>query len=186
MFCNTGPEGAMGMKPRWEILADIINREKYTHIVEVGVSRGINACNLLKLCPNVQKMYLVDITDSVFDFGMFKEAGIHNKIQFLPMASEDAVKHINRDFELVFIDANHAYDSVKKDIALWWPKVHPGGILCGHDYINGQPNYGVVQAVDEWSNTIDYKVNFEDDVLEEGKLKIWWVKKEWRFGNESK
>ena len=36
--------------------------------------------------------------------------------------------------DVVFIDACHAYSEVKKDLAAWWPKVKPGGILCGHDY----------------------------------------------------
>lgn len=37
--------------------------------------------------------------------------------------------------DFVYIDANHAYDFVKQDIALWYPKVKEGGYLGGHDYI---------------------------------------------------
>jgi predicted O-methyltransferase YrrM len=36
-------------------------------------------------------------------------------------------------FDLVFLDADHSYASVRDDIACWRPKVRPGGILCGHD-----------------------------------------------------
>jgi len=36
-------------------------------------------------------------------------------------------------FDLVFIDADHSYENVRKDIAAWRSKVRPGGILCGHD-----------------------------------------------------
>jgi predicted O-methyltransferase YrrM len=36
-------------------------------------------------------------------------------------------------FDLVFIDADHSYSSVRDDIAAWRPKVRPGGVLCGHD-----------------------------------------------------
>jgi hypothetical protein len=36
-------------------------------------------------------------------------------------------------FDLVFIDADHSYNSVREDIAAWRSKVRPGGILCGHD-----------------------------------------------------
>lgn len=37
--------------------------------------------------------------------------------------------------DFVYIDANHAYEYVKEDIEAWWPKVRPGGILAGHDFV---------------------------------------------------
>jgi len=46
---------------------------------------------------------------------------------------------------LIFIDADHSYSAVKKDLG-WWDHVLPGGILCGHDYYSFP---GVRQAVDE-------------------------------------
>lgn len=39
----------------------------------------------------------------------------------------------NDSVDLVFIDADHIYDFVKKDILAWYPKVKKGGIICGHD-----------------------------------------------------
>jgi len=62
--------------------------------------------------------------------------------------SENASKQIyDESLDFVFIDAQHDYDSVKRDIELWTPKLKPGGLLSGHDY---QPNFqGVIQAVDE-------------------------------------
>jgi hypothetical protein len=35
--------------------------------------------------------------------------------------------------DLLFIDGDHRYAGVRSDIALWTPKVRPGGIVCGHD-----------------------------------------------------
>jgi predicted O-methyltransferase YrrM len=51
-------------------------------------------------------------------------------------------------FDIVYIDASHDYESVKKDIESWYPKVKNGGVICGDDYIGGWP--GVVKAVDEF------------------------------------
>ena len=47
----------------------------------------------------------------------------------------------------VFIDADHTYEAVKRDIQNWMPKVREGGILAGHDYVSTWP--GVMRAVDE-------------------------------------
>lgn len=54
-------------------------------------------------------------------------------------------------FDFVFIDADHTYDAVKKDIANWESKVKPGGLLCGHDYAHEEgKGWGVKKAVDEF------------------------------------
>jgi hypothetical protein len=36
-------------------------------------------------------------------------------------------------FDFVFIDADHEYEGVKRDILAWYPKVRKGGFLMGHD-----------------------------------------------------
>ena len=50
-------------------------------------------------------------------------------------------------FHLIFLDANHEYESVRDDILAWRPLLAKGGILCGHDYGPSWP--GVMKAVDE-------------------------------------
>ncbi len=57
-----------------------------------------------------------------------------------------------KDFEdgsidFLFIDANHTYEYVSRDIAAYLPKMKKGGIIAGHDYNMSHP--GVIQAVNE-------------------------------------
>ncbi len=52
-----------------------------------------------------------------------------------------------RPLDLVFIDADHDYESCVNDIQGWMKHVRPGGVICGHDYGVGFP--GVTKAVDE-------------------------------------
>jgi hypothetical protein len=52
----------------------------------------------------------------------------------------------DRYFDFVFLDADHSYKGVKRDILAWFQKVKIGGWLCGHDYNNFE---GVNKAVDE-------------------------------------
>ena len=52
----------------------------------------------------------------------------------------------------VFIDADHSYEAVKADLAAWYPKVKPGGIIAGHDFVWNHPvsQKGVIRAVREF------------------------------------
>jgi predicted O-methyltransferase YrrM len=50
-------------------------------------------------------------------------------------------------FDMVFIDACHEYEAVKRDIETWRELLTPQGILCGHDFFGNYP--GVSQAVRE-------------------------------------
>jgi len=44
-----------------------------------------------------------------------------------------------------FIDAAHDYDSVKKDLVAWQPKLKAAGLLAGHDAQHAE----VMRAVNE-------------------------------------
>ena len=61
-----------------------------------------------------------------------------------PYANITKVKKMSLDFarevkdqslDFVYIDACHEYDAVKQDIQAWLPKVKPGGMIAGHDYL---------------------------------------------------
>ena len=129
---------------------------------EIGVKEGRFISYLLQQYPNLI-MYAVDPwedqpngaeTYEGWDWGdiytQYREkiAPYQNRVLELQHYSEQAAQHVE-DFSLdfVFIDAQHDYDSVKRDIELWTPKLKPGGLLSGHDY---QPKFqGVIQAVHE-------------------------------------
>lgn len=53
----------------------------------------------------------------------------------------------DKSIDFCFIDANHTYEFVKKDIAAYLPKMKPGGVIAGHDFNLHHP--GVIQAVSE-------------------------------------
>jgi hypothetical protein len=62
---------------------------------------------------------------------------------------DSSIEHTNFPnsfFDAVYIDANHAYISVKQDIQKWLPKIKNDGFICGHDY-DFLPD--VQKAVDE-------------------------------------
>jgi len=59
---------------------------------------------------------------------------------------------LNKSVDIVFIDADHRYSSVVKDITAWAPKVKNGGILSGHDCNNCIGNYDITLIEKDWDS----------------------------------
>jgi len=58
-------------------------------------------------------------------------------------------------FDWIYIDGNHQYEFVKKDLELYYPKIKVGGFIMGDDY-HGKGKWwqdGVKRAVDEFIAT---------------------------------
>lgn len=75
---------------------------------------------------------------------------------------EAAMRAPDNGFDFVYIDARHDYESVKEDLNAWCAKVRPGGILAGHDYVDGdlpQGEFYVKSAVDEFFGERDIPVH---------------------------
>lgn len=65
----------------------------------------------------------------------------------------DAVRWFDDNtLDFVFIDANHDYKHFAEDLREWHKKVKPGGIVSGHDWVNGCNGlaFGVKQRMWEW------------------------------------
>ena len=72
----------------------------------------------------------------------------NRKFKYLKGRAENLVEKFDDEyFDTIFIDMDHSYQSVKRDIQQWLPKVKPGGILAGDDYRTTLP--GVIEAVKE-------------------------------------
>ena len=92
-----------------------------------------------------------------------KEGKLYNKFKdnlkevsdyYIPlrMTTGEASLHFpDQSIDIVYVDADHSYDGVTKDLELWTPKVKPGGIMSGHDYdIGGSAWQECRRAVDDF------------------------------------
>ena len=72
-----------------------------------------------------------------------------NNIELIQDYSENIVTRFeDKSIDFIYIDANHTYESVKKDLDLYIPKLKSYSIIAGHDYCNiNWP--GVIKAVNE-------------------------------------
>jgi hypothetical protein len=52
-------------------------------------------------------------------------------------------------FDWVYVDGNHSYEFVRKDLLRYWPKIRAGGLLAGDDY-----RKDVKRAVDEFTEEL--------------------------------
>lgn len=86
-----------------------------------------------------------------------KDAGVIDYVTAINMDSVQAAALFdNQSFDFIFLDAEHLYDNVKRDLQAWYPKLKRTGIMGGHDY--HLVNSPVKEAVDEYFSKLNKKV----------------------------
>ena len=86
----------------------------------------------------------------------------------------------NEALDWVYIDAEHDYRNVKRDINAWFPKVRKGGIVSGHDYLKYHVRgyeFGVIEAVDEFCKEHGYKIKLTTDWCNGFNFASWYFEK---------
>lgn len=173
-------------------------------IAEIGAWIGSSTCIIAKIAQLKDgKVYCIDHWEgsvgtaqvNIIDRGgnpyeRFKEnmkaLELTDVVHTIKQPSVDASRLFNDDsLDMVFIDADHRYESVQADISVWWPKLKIDGLMVGHDaefYYNQKPNRitevdkdtfggchsGVIAALyDEFG---DYHSLYPGEW-------IWWIKK---------
>lgn len=158
--------------------------------VEIGVYKAFHAESLLKRL-NLSRLYLVDPYDlySTYEeghrhYGVDQDplviakkeaqqrlAQYADRIHWVNQLSLAAANAIPDGLDFVYIDGNHAEDFIRQDIASYYPKIRPGGVIGGHDFYNGycREHDGVVKAVIEFAaqNQLELQVELPD----------WWIGK---------
>ena len=163
--------------------------------VEIGVQYADNALRMLYNLP-IKKLYLVDPYSKyknydsskdgkwvdVFEQGDFdkmyntaknKVKHYGDKVEFVVDLSENAADKISDNLDFVYIDGNHKYEYVLKDLELYYPKVKKGGVIGGHDWHAG---------MDVWKAANDFIKKHNLDI--DGRFDDWWIVK--KEGEEKK
>jgi hypothetical protein len=129
----------------------ILEYNKISNIVEIGSHLGESSSIFLGF-PQIKTIYCIDTWDNYQYENIFNERlrnHLDNRCIKLKSTSELASKSFeNNSLDMVYIDGDHNYECVKKDIDIWYQKVKSGGILSGHDYHESWP--GCKLAIDEF------------------------------------
>jgi hypothetical protein len=150
-------------------LPRLFNKLKFSKGLELGVLRGDFSAVLrhgwvgdliLVDCWEHQDSGYVDMSNKGQniqdrDYQFVKERfSYFSDVQVLKAFSEDAAEVIeDNSLDWIYIDANHRYEECLRDLSLWYPKVKEGGIMSGHDYLDGHLScgmFGVKSAVNEF------------------------------------
>jgi len=134
-----------------------------SHFVEVGTWKGKSACYMAVEIINSNKNIRFDCVDNweyresqtdiplssfdnLYEIFLKNIEPVKNIINPVRELSWDAARfYDDKSLDFIFIDAAHDYESVKKDLEAWLPKIKDSGIIAGHD-IHHHP---IKQAVNE-------------------------------------
>lgn len=105
-------------------------------------------------------------------------AASDSRVRLWQRHSLDAAAQLDDgSLDFVYIDANHSYLAARDDLRVWYPKIRPGGLLAGHDYLDGvkaEGVFGVKTAVDEFASAIGLAPAF---TITDAPWTSWWLRK---------
>jgi hypothetical protein len=152
-------------------IPDTLNRRGLTGIgVEVGVKQGRYSEFLLRHWQGA-KLISVDSWRESSDGAYVDNANVPQpeqeafyeearrrlgpfgeRSEIWRTTSLEAARRIgDGELDFVYLDARHDEHSVLEDLEAWYPKLRPGGVFAGHDYLDGHvrgTEFGVRRAVD--------------------------------------
>jgi Methyltransferase domain len=135
-------------------LGFLLNARNLTDGAEVGVQTGVFSEYALKKWKTCKMYALIDVwahqanykdganvndkrQQELFERTQSRLEPFKDKTKYYRMLSTEAAKLIpDNSLDFVYLDARHDYCGVKEDLEAYWPKVRPGGIFSGHDFLN--------------------------------------------------
>jgi len=132
------------------------NNPNAKHWLELGSNIGESSTIFLGF-PFVEKLECIEqapgnvqlLKTKYSEYVQSNRCSIHHGFSYALVNKFD-----NESLDVDYIDADHNYDSVVRDIQDYLPKIRLGGFICGHDYDRiAWP--GVVKAVDECAHRLN-------------------------------
>ena len=147
-------------------LAFVLQEEKHRICVEVGVFEGRFSRWMLDNWRACEKYYMVDLWDAQQHYRQMDSAPLEENLRRMDIARQQVSPHAAKavllrnsstvaaarfadaSVDFVYLDARHTYDAVTDDLKAWWPKVAPGGILAGEDYMESDEVWQMTATCD--------------------------------------
>ena len=112
--------------------------------------------------PKIKEKY-IDTNKVRF---VFRDFPLDKQALYASILAKCAPK--DKYFDFVYLDGDHSYEGVKKDLDSWYPKLKKFGVMCGDDY--GNMHLPVIEAVSEFVYEHKLLVTCSED------KQFWFVK----------
>jgi hypothetical protein len=157
----------LGRRPTRDEVRDFIMRRMPARgtCAEIGVDKGILSERILKLA-RPRKLYLIDpwfpdptgtrnpSPEERYQMVRKRFTGEveRGEVEIMREPSETAVSHFeDESLDWLYVDGNHHYEFVKRDLELYLPKVKRHGyVVCDDYHYAGTWDDGVTRAIDEF------------------------------------
>lgn len=138
-------------------------------ILEIGIAEGGSAWHLRRALDPAGTITLIDTYPTVLGMNMSRaiasrlvESVDRGRAEWLRMRSDEAARGWSRPIDFLFIDGDHAYESVRRDFEHWSPHLTPTGVLAFHDALTDAPwmdeSFGSAAFVRELSGGADWRL----------------------------
>ncbi|MEN9341793.1 MAG: hypothetical protein RIQ54_49 [Candidatus Parcubacteria bacterium] len=124
--------------PTGEFLYSLVKLTQPQTVVEIGTYKGNAAIAIGQALEDNNKgiLYTIDPFEQELVRTAIKKSKLQDKIQYVIGYSHEVVPTLGlKTIDLAFIDGDHSYQSVKKDIELVGAYIEKGGIVVFHDVL---------------------------------------------------
>lgn len=155
------------------------------NVVELGVGTGWSTISLLAgVCEAGRVLDSYDINPMT---EIHVQRNLRSRLRRNPVLEswrfhlkdsvEAAADFENGSVSLMFLDTSHTLEDVRRELPAWLPKMHPEGVVCGHDYLlHEDPRWswsGVKQAVDEFAAAHAQRFHLQVFPHDQGFFILW-------------
>lgn len=156
------------------MMKNYVNKIRYPKILEIGIFKG-DFFNFISNECNFTALDGVDIFEGItcsgdengnnvinYDIGLayLELTEKYKKYPNINLHRSDSTSYLSmiddNYYDVIYIDGDHSYNGVKRDLELAFKKVKNNGYIMGHDYemnfskTSNNYDFGVKQAVNEF------------------------------------
>lgn len=120
------------------LLYGLVRLNKYRTIVETGTCYGHSSSWMAGALKDNESKGMLTTFDTEIQTpnpnDLWREVGVLDRINFINSSVWDEVGKVPSEIDLAFVDSDHDYLTIIKEMDIIWPRLVSRGIVIFHDY----------------------------------------------------